>query len=65
MNIDGMSAQLKPQIMALAQHSIEPALHDHPVYTLSGKDATQAMAKMMLKDLTIENDEVILILSPF
>ncbi|MFP6845888.1 MAG: DUF1439 domain-containing protein [Thalassolituus sp.] len=65
MQVEGMSPQLKPQVITLAQHSIEPALKDRPVYTLSDSDATQVMAKMMLKDLTIEKDEVILTLSPF
>jgi hypothetical protein len=60
-----MSPQLKPQVITLAQHAIEPALKDRPVYTFSDEDATQVMAKMMLKDLTIEKDEIILTLSPF
>jgi hypothetical protein len=64
MQVEGMAPQLRPQVITLAQHAIEPALKDRPVYTLSDKDATQVMAKMMLKDLTIEKNEVVLTLSP-
>ena len=49
----------------MAQKALTPALTGQPVYTLSDQDVTQAMARMMLKSLTITETEVVLVMSPF
>ncbi|MCD8522074.1 MAG: DUF1439 domain-containing protein [Saccharospirillaceae bacterium] len=65
LDIDGLAPALQPQLTALAQKALTPALTGQPVYTLSDQDVTQAMARMMLQSLTITETEVLLVMSPF
>lgn len=65
LDIDGLAPALQPQLLALAQKALTPALTEQPVYTLSDQDVTQVMARMMLQSLTITETEVLLVMSPF
>lgn len=65
LSIDGLSPALEPQLIQLAQQALRPALENQPVYTLSDEEMTQAMARMMLKSLTIEDQAIVLVMSPF
>ena len=65
LDIDGLAPGLHPQLISMAQKALTPALTGQPVYTLSDQDVTQAMARMMLKSLTITETEVVLVMSPF
>nr|WP_255606003.1 DUF1439 domain-containing protein [Thalassolituus sp. ST750PaO-4] len=65
LDIDGLAPALQPQLISLAQKALTPALTKQPVYTLSDQDMTEAMARMMLKSLTISDADVVLVMSPF
>ncbi len=65
LDIDGLAPALQPQLISLAQKALTPALTNQPVYTLSDQDMTEAMARMMLKSLTISDADVVLVMSPF
>ena len=59
LNIQGVPAEFKPQLRQLAQDVIAPFLVERPVYTLTGKNMQEALAKMMLKSITIKDNQVI------
>jgi len=65
LDLEGLAPSLRPQLISIAQNAIAPEIKNKPVYTLSDQEMTQAMARMMLKDVRIEGNEVVLELNPF
>lgn len=59
LDIQGVPAEFKPQLRQLAQEVIAPFLIERPIYTLTGKNMQEALAKMMLKSITIKDNQVI------
>lgn len=63
-DIEGIPAMYRNSVINLAQQTLAPAISGQPVYTLTD-DGEQKLAKMLLKEMTISEDDVTLIFSPF
>ena len=63
-DIEGMPPMYRNSVIKLAQQTLAPAISGQPVYTLTD-DGEQKLAKMLLKEMTISEDEVVLVFSPF
>lgn len=63
-DIEGIPAMYRNSVIKLAQQTLAPAISGQPVYTLTD-DGEQKLAKMLLKEMTISEDDVTLIFSPF
>lgn len=59
LQLDGLAPGLQPQLKAIAQDLLAPALTNQPVYTLRDDDMQEALAKMMLRSITIKDDHVV------
>ena len=64
LNIDGVPAAYKPSVIQLAQQTLAPAFSGQAVYVLKD-DGTQALARMLLRTMTIDEHQVVLDFSPF
>lgn len=65
LNIEGMPEDVQLQLKIIAQRLLLPALSDQPVYQLKDDNVQEALAKMMLKSITIKNDAIVASLSMF
>lgn len=59
LTLDGLPPALQPQLQMLAQNLLTPALSGQAVYTLSDRTMQEALARMMLKSLRVEDDAVV------
>lgn len=64
LNIEGVPAVYKPSVIQLAQQTLAPAFSGQAVYVLR-ENGTQALARMMLRTMTIDGSQVVLDFSPF
>lgn len=60
-----LPAAFKPQIQALVEDVLTSTITEQPIYTLSDQNFQEAMAKMMLKSITIKENSVVAALAPF
>lgn len=55
---------LKPQVQALVEQTLADAVTGYPLYRLSDKNFEEAMAKMMLHSISIQENAVVASLQP-
>lgn len=65
LQVDGMPEDLQAQLKLLAQDLLLHSLTDKPIYRLKDDNVQEALARMMLKSIRIEEDSVLASLSLF
>lgn len=65
LEVEGIIPEFKPRILKVVQELVSPLLSGQPLYTLKDNDMQEALAKMMLRSIKIENNQVVAVLSFF
>lgn len=65
LQVDGLPKKYLPQVRSITQVLLENALAVHPVYTLSDTNLKQALAKAVLKSITVTDGKLVVVLGIF
>ena len=65
LDIENVPAEFMPNIQGLAQTALSNALSRYPVYKFKDNDVKHSLAKSVLKSLKVDNEQLVITLSPF